>query len=150
MKNTWLLIIIIGLIIGIAYVSKNKIGKIYNPVKTQTETFSAPLDNNVIYQIKNDPIKGDYLTDFQGWTLYVNDNDKGNGEFFGSKSRVPYTLGSRKHIKLPANLTVITRSDGTKRIKQFAWKGMPLYGYNTDNKPGNITGELGDWHIVKP
>ena len=45
--------------------------------------------------------------------------------------------------------TVITRDDGKK---QLAYKGMPLYFWVKDIKPGDKTGDgflNGAWHIVK-
>jgi len=46
------------------------------------------------------------------------------------------------------NLTVITRTDGTKQV---AYKGMPLYHYSGDNKPGDTQGDglFGLWHVTK-
>jgi predicted lipoprotein with Yx(FWY)xxD motif len=50
---------------------------------------------------------------------------------------------------MPANITVIIRTDGTK---QFAWNSMPLYYYSKDAKAGDLTGDGvgGVWHLVKP
>jgi len=45
--------------------------------------------------------------------------------------------------------SVITRDDGKK---QLAFKGMPLYYWSKDTKPGDKTGDgflNGAWHIVK-
>jgi len=45
--------------------------------------------------------------------------------------------------------SVITRDDGKK---QLAYKGMPLYFWAKDTKPGDKTGDgflNGAWHIVK-
>ncbi len=45
--------------------------------------------------------------------------------------------------------SVITRDDGKK---QLAFKGMPLYFWSKDTKPGDKTGDgflNGAWHIVK-
>ncbi len=46
--------------------------------------------------------------------------------------------------------TVITRDDGGK---QWAYKGKPLYTWQKDQKPGDITGDgflNGAWHIAQP
>lgn len=50
---------------------------------------------------------------------------------------------------LPANVTIITRSDGSM---QFAYKGTPLYYYSGDTKAGDTNGDgfNGIWHIVTP
>ena len=49
----------------------------------------------------------------------------------------------------PGDYSVITRDDGKK---QLAFKGMPLYFWVKDTKPGDKTGDgflNGAWHIVK-
>jgi predicted lipoprotein with Yx(FWY)xxD motif len=46
--------------------------------------------------------------------------------------------------------TIITRADGSK---QWAYKGMPLYKWNKDAKPGDTTGEgvgNGAWKTATP
>jgi predicted lipoprotein with Yx(FWY)xxD motif len=46
--------------------------------------------------------------------------------------------------------TVVTRAD---RTKQWAYKGMPLYGWIKDSKPGETTGEglgNGAWKVARP
>jgi predicted lipoprotein with Yx(FWY)xxD motif len=45
--------------------------------------------------------------------------------------------------------SIVTREDGKK---QLAYKGMPLYFWVKDTKPGDKTGDgflNGAWHIVK-
>ena len=50
-------------------------------------------------------------------------------------------------LTLPANVTVITRSDGGK---QYAYKGMPLYTFTSDGN-GQVTGDgVENFHIAKP
>lgn len=132
----------------------------YNPQQYQapsqatktvvSPTSEAPASN--IYLTKTDPQKGQYLTDFAGMTLYTFDKDtKGVSNCSGTcaVNWPPYTSGATAEKNLPANITVITRSDGSK---QFAWKDMPLYYYASDTKPGQLLGDgVGTvWHIVKP
>ena len=100
---------------------------------------------------KTDATKGAYMTDFAGMTLYIYDKDTtGVSNCYGgcAKAWPPYTSGAAMQNSLPANVTLVTRTDG---IKQFAWKGMPLYYYVSDTKPGDITGDGvgGVWHIIK-
>ena len=117
---------------------------------TTTESSTAPSDN--IYMTKTDAAKGAYMTDFQGMTLYTFDKDTAGVSNCYDKCAVawpPYSSGATTESQFPTNITVIKRTDGSS---QFAWKGMPLYYYQTDKKAGDITGDGvgGVWHIVKP
>lgn len=52
-----------------------------------------------------------------------------------------------------ANLTIITRSDGTGQ--QWAYQGHPLYNFAGDNGPDQANGEGipqagGHWHVARP
>ena len=50
---------------------------------------------------------------------------------------------------LGENYTLIKRADGTM---QAAFRGMPLYLYSKDRKPGDISGDGvgGVWHLARP
>lgn len=151
----WILIYILigGLVYGLIYyfVLGKKSSNIYNqPQPQQSSSNPVPADN--IYLTKTDSIKGSYLTDFQGMTLYTFDKDTpGTSNCYNgcAKAWPPYTSGATTQSQFPVNITVITRTDGSK---QFAWKGMPLYYYATDAKAGDITGDGVNnvWHIIKP
>lgn len=115
-----------------------------------SQTNTAPSDN--IYLTKTDSTRGTYLTDFQGTTLYTFDKDtQGVSKCYDACVSLwpAYTSGATAQSHFPANITVITRTDGSK---QFAWKGLPLYYYKNDTKTGDITGDGvgGVWHIIKP
>ena len=45
--------------------------------------------------------------------------------------------------------TVVTRDNG---MKQWAYKGKPLYAFVKDSKPGDTTGDGvgGAWHTAMP
>ena len=112
---------------------------------------SAPSDN--IYTTRTDPTKGAYLSDFAGMSLYVFDNDLATGAstcYDTCASKWPaYSSGAVAQGQFPVNITVMTRTDGSK---QFAWKGRPLYHYAPDQNVGDTTGDGigGIWHLVKP
>ncbi len=161
MKKIVIVVIIVILLVG-GYLGRHSIKSMFgmspssSPAQmaqskpSTTSSAMAPSDN--IYLTKKDPSKGLYLTDFQGTTLYTFDKDtKGVSNCTGACATAwpIYTSGATAEKVLPTNISVITRSDGTK---QFAWKGMPLYYYSGDKKPGDITGDGvgGVWHIVKP
>ena len=119
------------------------------PTSTQSSSSATP-DN--IYMTKTSSAKGSYLTDFKGMSLYTFDKDtKGVSNCYGACATAwpPYTSGATVQGNLPANITVVTRTDGSK---QFAWMGKPLYYYANDQNPGDVTGDGvgGTWHLVKP
>lgn len=116
---------------------------------TNNSAMVAPSDN--IYKTMTDAAKGKYMTDFNGMTLYTYDKDTAgvsNCTAGCLKAWPAYSSGATAQSTLPENISVITRTDGSK---QFAWKGMPLYYYVSDTKAGDITGDGvgGVWHIVK-
>lgn len=160
MKKIWLVVIILVIVL-LGYLGRRQIKSMLGlssqpaqttsifPTPTSTSS-NVPSDN--IYLTKTDTAKGPYLTDFAGKTLYVFDKDtNGVSNCYGSCATTwpPYTSGATAQSTFPTNITIIKRTDG---ITQFAWKGMPLYYYSKDVKPGDITGDGvgGIWHIVKP
>ena len=59
-------------------------------------------------------------------------------------------LAAAADAKPMGDWTVITRADGTK---QWAYKGMPLYTWSKDAKPGDATGAgmgNGAWKVAAP
>ena len=158
MKKTLIIILVILVLGAVLYVErhelKSMIGGSATPIVMQvTPTLApmaaAPSDN--IYLVKADAVKGKYLTDFAGITLYTFDKDihgVSNCSSLCVNVWPVYTSGATAQKTFPANIMVITRADG---IKQFAWKGMPLYYHATDTKVGDMTGDGigGAWHMVK-
>ena len=163
MKKLLVPIIIVGLIVVLAggYLARHKIKSLLGmnstpvaqiPTNEETNPSTNPAaPSNNIYLSKSDPKKGNYMTDFAGMTLYTYDKDTSgvsNCEGGCLKAWPAYTSGAVDQGSFPANISVITRSDGSK---QFAWMGKPLYHYATDVNPGDITGDGvgGVWHIIK-
>lgn len=121
-------------------------------IATQMPSKAAEVLSDNIYLMKTDAVKGQYLTDFAGTTLYTFDKDTtgvSNCEKACAVNWPPYTSGATAQSQFPKNISIITRADG---IKQFAWMGKPLYYYASDKKPGDINGDgVGKvWHIIKP
>ncbi len=146
-----LLLVVTVIIIALIY-----FGRSGNQYQTpQISGSNAPenstVPSNNIYLTKTDPTKGNYMTDFNGMTLYTFDKDaNGTSSCVGSCSQIwpIYTSGATAQGTFPTNITVISRSDGSK---QFAYKGMALYYYSNDVKAGDLNGDGigGIWHIVK-
>ncbi len=161
MKKNWIIIGIIVIVVIGGYLGRHTLKAMFGgspeqsvmqeqPTKASVPAAMAPSDN--IYLTKTDPAKGKYLTDFQGMTLYIFDKDtqsKSNCEADCAKAWPPYSSGATAQSTFPANIAVITRSDGSK---QFTWMGKPLYYFASDTKAGDLSGDGvgGIWHIVKP
>lgn len=157
MKKLWIVLVVVLLLAAGAYLGRHQLESLMGgspvptaaPVVTVAPTSPAPANN--IYMSKTDASKGAYMTDFAGMTLYTFDKDTaGVSNCYNAcaKTWPPYTSGAASQGNLPANVTVVTRTDG---IKQFAWKGMPLYYFASDTKVGDLTGDgVGSvWHLVK-
>lgn len=89
------------------------------------------------------------LADSKGMTLYTFDNDQpgvSNCNDGCSGSWPPFVAKSGASAE--GEFTLVTRQDGSA---QWAFKGMPLYYWAGDSKPGETTGDGvgGVWHVVK-
>lgn len=93
---------------------------------------------------------GTVLTNSSGMTLYTfdKDTDKKSACNGGCAKAWPPVIADAS-IDETGDYTKITRDDGAK---QWAYKGMPLYGWVKDKKPGDVTGDKFKdvWHIAKP
>ncbi len=166
MKKSYLIIggVIIVLILVGGYLGRHKIRALLSgspsPVVTNqtpgntygtapTASPSAQVGN--VVTTKTGGPNGSYLVGVNGMTLYTFDKDvKGVSNCSGSCATTwpPYTT-TVQPTSMPTNLAVITRADGSM---QYTWKGMPLYYFSGDTKPGDTNGDgvNGVWHIVKP
>jgi predicted lipoprotein with Yx(FWY)xxD motif len=98
----------------------------------------------------NESSKGKVLTDNKGMTLYVFDKDKAGKSACNGKCATNWPpLMAAAGSKAVEDYSVITRDDGKK---QWAYKGMPLYGWVKDKKPGDVTGDgvKNVWHVARP
>ena len=98
---------------------------------------------------------GSILTDGSGMTLYTYDNDGSSLSNCTGQCLViwppvltPISGPSSIPGDLYSNIGSFVRDDSTT---QAAYKGMPLYSYSGDSKPGDMKGDGigGVWHIVK-
>lgn len=95
--------------------------------------------------------KGKVLTNELGMTLYTFAKDKkGKSACNGKCAENWPPLMAKAGEKGGKGYSTIKRGDGKM---QWAYKGMPLYTWKNDKKPGDITGDgflKGAWHIAKP
>ena len=91
---------------------------------------------------------GEVFTDAKGMTLYTYDKDApGKSNCAGLCAVFWPPVMAADAAKPTGGFTVITREDGTR---QWAYLKKPLYGYVTDAKPGDTTGDGADgvWHAA--
>jgi predicted lipoprotein with Yx(FWY)xxD motif len=92
---------------------------------------------------------GEVFTDAGGMTLYTYDKDTpGKSNCIGLCAVFwPPVIAAGKESPT-GGFTTITRDDGTK---QWAYNGKPLYGYISNAKAGDTSGDGVDgvWHAAK-
>lgn len=90
------------------------------------------------------------LANAKGMTLYTFAKDMPGVSNCNDKCAVAWPpLAAPADAKAMGNFTVITRADGTK---QWAYKGMALYTWMKDVKPGDTSGDGvgGAWKAATP
>ena len=96
-------------------------------------------------------MKNGMLVTASGMTLYTFDKDATPGKSVCNgpcATNWPPALVA-DGAKASGDWTIITRDDG---LKQWAYKGKPLYAFAKDTKAGDATGDgflNGAWHIAK-
>jgi predicted lipoprotein with Yx(FWY)xxD motif len=92
--------------------------------------------------------KGEVLTDSKGMTLYTFDkDDKGVSNCYDQCATKWPPLKAAEGAKAEGDYTLVKRKDGTM---QWAYDGMPLYLWEKDKAPGDMTGDnVGNvWHTA--
>jgi predicted lipoprotein with Yx(FWY)xxD motif len=91
---------------------------------------------------------GQYLGDPAGAALYTYSKDSTGVSNCSAACIASWPIyKAMVTTGLPANVTVVNRSDGQQ---QYAYKGKPLYYFSGDSE-GLVTGDgLNDFHIAKP
>lgn len=96
-----------------------------------------------------DSAKGEILTDAKGMTLYIFDKDAKDTSNCYDDCAVKWPpLMADASAMADGEFTLVERKDGSK---QWAHEGMPLYLWQNDKKPGDMTGDGvgGVWHVAK-
>lgn len=97
-----------------------------------------------------DTSKGKALVDGKGMTLYIFDRDTAGASNCNGPCATNWPpLAAAADAKPSGQWTIVTRSDGGK---QWAYKGMPVYTFSKDAKPGDVSGDGVNsvWHIAAP
>jgi predicted lipoprotein with Yx(FWY)xxD motif len=109
----------------------------------------AVADDYVGGAVKSADIGGkEVLTDAKGMTLYTWDKDAAGVSncYDQCATNWPPALAGAD-AKADGDFSLVDRKDGTK---VWAYKGMPLYLWIKDTKPGDTTGDGvgGTWHTA--
>jgi len=114
---------------------------------------SAFADHHAVKVAKKDGV-GSYLTDIKGMTLYTFKKDTPGKSACEGPCVENWPLFYRETVGPKDGLDIkdfgtITRADGKK---QTTYKGMPLYYFSKDTKPGDTMGNgVKDlWSVAKP
>jgi predicted lipoprotein with Yx(FWY)xxD motif len=95
--------------------------------------------------------KGGMFVDAKGMTLYTFDKDTPGKSVCNGQCAANWPpLIVADGAKASGDWTIVVRDDG---LKQWAYKGRPVYTWIKDTKPGDTTGDgflNGAWHIAKP
>jgi len=126
------------------------------PQPTPTATTAIPTTPAPDTVKTADTTLGKILVDADGMTLYYFANDipaSGASTCYG-QCEVAWPIFSVDTVTvssplLASDFSSITRTDGTK---QTTYRGWPLYYWQADTKPGDVTGENVNkiWFVVKP
>jgi predicted lipoprotein with Yx(FWY)xxD motif len=94
------------------------------------------------------------LVDSAGMTLYTYGQDTpGESACSGgcASDWPPLGPGAGSPIAgtgVTGTIATLTRSNGTKQV---TYNGLPLYGWEQDQKPGDVTGDgVGGFHVALP
>jgi len=86
-----------------------------------------------------DTSKGKVLVDAKGMTLYIFEkDDAGNSTCYGKCAERWPPLAAAADAKPFGDWSLVTRKDGAK---QWAYKGKPLYTWEKDKAPGDVSGD---------
>lgn len=164
MKKTWTIVIIIVVLVIVIYGGYRVMHHMQAQQAAQQAAMhpatsnnsmmkakpTAMMTQNSVYKTSTDPKLGAIMADAKGMTLYTYSKDtNGVSNCSGGCLKAwPAYIAPSGTNTLPANISIIKRTDGTG---QFAWKGMPLYYFTGDKKAGDVNGNgvAGLWSVVK-
>jgi predicted lipoprotein with Yx(FWY)xxD motif len=113
----------------------------------------ALADHHMAKAIKTSAASLSILTNTKGMTLYTFGADKsGVSDCNGKCAALWPPMMATAKSKNEGEFSVIKRADGQP---QWAYKGMPLYTWTKDKKPGDVTGDgvvgkTGLWTVARP
>jgi predicted lipoprotein with Yx(FWY)xxD motif len=143
-------LVVVVIIIAGGYAIFHKSGTTSSTANSTTSSTgqSQTSSSAAVVQTKTTASVGQYLADSSANPLYTYGGDtSGVSNCSGSCLYSWPIYGASSSTSLPTNVSVITRSDGSK---QYAYKGMPLYTFTADSS-GRVTGDgVSNFHVAKP
>lgn len=167
-KTFWIVVAVAVIILGGLYFMSMKsiqtevyvpsnVGSNTSLVQTNTEQVKiVPVNAAPIITVSSSSKLGSYLVATNGMTLYAYAKDASNVSNCSGGCAInwpPYSPSASQSIasnnSMNGQLSIITRADG---VKQFVYKGVPLYFWKNDTKIGDTTGQgvAGLWSVIKP
>lgn len=130
------------------------LGAVFATYSCSKDHEPAPVNKAPKVQVTQNSKFGNILTDSAGRTLYFFSNDANGNSSCTGGCLVAWPVFYNANLTLPGSLTAsdfgtITRNDGSK---QTTFKGWPLYYYQSDAHPYDVTGDgVGNiWFVAKP
>ncbi|KXG87901.1 COG4315 family predicted lipoprotein [Agrobacterium bohemicum] len=114
---------------------------------TGTAALAEPYAGGAV--VETETAQGTIMTDAHGMTLYTFDKGTdGASACYDACAKKWPPLAATKTDKADGDYKPIARKDGTM---QWSHEGKPLYLWQMDKKPGDVTGNGvgGVWHIAK-
>lgn len=118
-----------------------------------SEATAAQSSRRVVKEMENATLGHTVLTTLKGKTLYsLSVETKGKFTCTGTclSSWTPLLVPKGVTPKGPVKLGTVKRPNGKTQV---TFKGLPLYSFNGDVKPGEANGEgikdVGTWHAAK-
>jgi predicted lipoprotein with Yx(FWY)xxD motif len=118
-----------------------------------SEATAAQSSKRVVKEMENATLGHTVLTTLKGKTLYsLSVETKGKFTCTGTclASWTPLLVPKGVKPKGPVKLGTVMRPNGKTQV---TFKGLPLYSFNGDVKPGEANGEgikdVGTWHAAK-
>lgn len=156
-RRLWQWVLLYVVVGGLVYYGiyaaffRNKPGLYGNnpPTNTSSSTAANSTNASAVVRTKTSSDGQAYLADSSGRPLYTYGGDTaGVSNCSGSCVASWPVYTATVTVSLPANVSVIARSDGTK---QYAYKALPLYRFSGDTASSQPTGDgLSNFHLARP
>jgi predicted lipoprotein with Yx(FWY)xxD motif len=162
-NTVWIIVVIIVIVLGGWYLLSMM--STQTPVSPTTnvglngssnQTNAGQANVSPVVKVSTNAVLGNYLIASNGMTLYRFTKDTANKSNCSGQCIViwPAYSPAMNNPLVPGSgitgkLATITRADGSM---QLTYKGVPLYFFSKDVKPGDTNGQniMGIWFIVKP